>query len=177
MLGIAVTQTREPGGSPGAEVIRHVILSGAAKPLGAEAEAMLFAAARDDHIAHTIQPALDRGALGGLRSLRRFDARLSGRARPCRSAPDQAAGKDHGRRPTGPTSPSSSMRRPRSGLRAPMRDAATARVDRFESEDIGFHERLRDAYRQLADRRAGALRADRCQRHAGAGDRTRLGGR
>ena len=52
VLGIAVTLTREPGGSPGAEVIRHVILSGAAKPLGAEAEAMLFAAAREDHLAH-----------------------------------------------------------------------------------------------------------------------------
>ena len=60
-LGLAVTLTREPGGSPGAEVIRHVLLSGAAKPLGAEAEAMLFAAAREDHIAHTIKPALDRG--------------------------------------------------------------------------------------------------------------------
>ena len=42
--------TREPGGSPGAEIIRHVLLSGAAKPFGPEAEAMLFAAARDDHI-------------------------------------------------------------------------------------------------------------------------------
>src|SRR5918993_5480470 len=61
VLGIAVITTREPGGSPGAEVIRHVILSGAVKPLGAEAEAMLFAAAREDHIAHTIRPALDRG--------------------------------------------------------------------------------------------------------------------
>ena len=33
--GIDVLVTREPGGSPGAEIIRHVILSGAAKPLGA----------------------------------------------------------------------------------------------------------------------------------------------
>ena len=53
--------TREPGGSPGAEIIRHVLLSGAAKPLGAEAEAMLFAAARDDHLRTTIRPALERG--------------------------------------------------------------------------------------------------------------------
>ena len=60
-LGISVVQTREPGGSPGAEIIRHVLLSGAAKPLGPEAEAMLFAAARDDHIKCTIQPALDEG--------------------------------------------------------------------------------------------------------------------
>src|SRR5215475_11825367 len=43
-VGIGVVRTREPGGSPGAEVIRHVLLSGVAKPLGTEAEAMLFAA-------------------------------------------------------------------------------------------------------------------------------------
>jgi dTMP kinase len=60
-LGVGVKLTREPGGSPAAEVIRHILLSGVAKPLGAEAEAMLFAAARDDHLATTIRPALDRG--------------------------------------------------------------------------------------------------------------------
>ena len=59
--GISVQVTREPGGSPGAEIIRHVLLSGAAKPLCPEAEAMLFAAARDDHIRCTIMPALDAG--------------------------------------------------------------------------------------------------------------------
>src|SRR6185436_6005477 len=60
-LGIGVVLTREPGGSPGAEIIRHVLLSGAAKPFGASAEAILFAAARDDHIRSTIEPALARG--------------------------------------------------------------------------------------------------------------------
>ncbi len=60
--GIEVVLTREPGGSPGAEIIRHVILSGAAKPLGPEAETMLFASARDDHLRTTIRPALKRGA-------------------------------------------------------------------------------------------------------------------
>ena len=48
--GIEVVLTREPGGSPGAEIIRHILLSGIAKPLGAETEAILFAAARDDHV-------------------------------------------------------------------------------------------------------------------------------
>jgi dTMP kinase len=61
-LGIEVVLTREPGGSPGAEAIRYVLLSGAAKPLGAAAEALLFAAARDDHVRSTIEPALARGA-------------------------------------------------------------------------------------------------------------------
>ncbi|HKY87252.1 MAG TPA: dTMP kinase, partial [Pseudorhodoplanes sp.] len=60
-FGINVHLTREPGGSPGAEVIRHVLLSGVAKTLGAEAEAMLFAAAREDHVINTIAPALARG--------------------------------------------------------------------------------------------------------------------
>jgi hypothetical protein len=61
-LGIDVVLTREPGGSPGAEVIRHVLLSGVAKPFGVKAEALLFAAARDDHVRTTIEPALARGA-------------------------------------------------------------------------------------------------------------------
>src|SRR5215813_2459226 len=61
-LGIGIVLTREPGGSPGAEAIRHVLLSGVAKPLGVEAEALLFAAARTDHVNTTIEPALARGA-------------------------------------------------------------------------------------------------------------------
>ena len=59
--GIDVVLTREPGGSAGAEIIRHVLLSGAAKPLGAETEAILFAAARDDHVRSTIAPAIEAG--------------------------------------------------------------------------------------------------------------------
>jgi len=58
--GIDIVLTREPG-SPGAEIIRHIILSGIAKPLGAETETILFAAARDDHVRSTIVPALQAG--------------------------------------------------------------------------------------------------------------------
>lgn len=57
--GARVVTTREPGGSPGAEAVRHVILSGAAEALGEEMEAILFAAARADHVAGLIRPALD----------------------------------------------------------------------------------------------------------------------
>lgn len=60
--GLEVVETREPGGSPGAEALRQVLLSGAAKALGAETEAMLFAAARADHVENLIRPALERGA-------------------------------------------------------------------------------------------------------------------
>ncbi|HEX2019292.1 MAG TPA: dTMP kinase [Aurantimonas sp.] len=59
--GHRVVTTREPGGSPGADAIRHVILSGAAEALGAEMEAILFSAARADHVALVIRPALVRG--------------------------------------------------------------------------------------------------------------------
>src|ERR1700751_6469856 len=52
---------REPGGSPGAEIIRHLVLSGMGKLLGPEAETLLFAAARDDHVRTVIQPALNQG--------------------------------------------------------------------------------------------------------------------
>ncbi len=58
-----VVVTREPGGSPGAEALRHVILSGAAEPFGPELEALLFAAARSDHIEQLIRPALRRGKI------------------------------------------------------------------------------------------------------------------
>jgi len=53
--------TREPGGSPGAEIIRHLVLSGMGKLLGPDAETLLFAAARDDHVRTVIEPALSRG--------------------------------------------------------------------------------------------------------------------
>jgi dTMP kinase len=59
--GLDVIVTREPGGSEGAEKIRELLLSGNDDRWGPEAEALLFAAARADHVAKTIRPALDRG--------------------------------------------------------------------------------------------------------------------
>ncbi len=148
-LGIAVTLTREPGGSPGAEVIRHVILSGAAKPLGPDAEAMLFAAAREDHIAHTIRPALDRGhwvicdrfadstrvyqgVLGDVdpRLIRRLEKITVGENRPDLTLILDAPAE--------------------TGLARAHARRGDAAIDRFEGEDIAFHNRLREAYHQLA---------------------------
>jgi dTMP kinase len=60
--GLEVVETREPGGSPGAEAIRRLLLEGEGDRWTAEAEALLFAAARADHLARTIRPALERGA-------------------------------------------------------------------------------------------------------------------
>ena len=62
-MGHEVVLTREPGGSPGAEAVRHVVLSGAAEPFGPAMEAILFAAARADHVDQVIRPAVERGAI------------------------------------------------------------------------------------------------------------------
>jgi len=59
--GLQVTVTREPGGSEGAEAIRGLLLSGDTARWSARSEALLFAAARADHVARTIRPALDGG--------------------------------------------------------------------------------------------------------------------
>lgn len=60
--GIDLVETREPGGSPGAEAIRALLLDGEVERWTPETEALLFAAARSDHVARTIRPALDRGS-------------------------------------------------------------------------------------------------------------------
>jgi dTMP kinase len=148
-LGIEVVLTREPGGSPGAEIIRHVLLSGAAKPLGAETEAILFAAARNDHVRTTIRPALlagkwvvsDRfidstrvyqGALGKvdaklIRSLERITVGAA--------MPDLTFILDV---------PATV------GLARAKRRRGKGATDRFEGESIEFHEALRAAYSALA---------------------------
>lgn len=60
--GIEVVETREPGGSAGAEAIRTLVLTGDDDRWSARAEALLFAAARADHVEKTILPAVARGA-------------------------------------------------------------------------------------------------------------------
>ncbi len=148
-LGIGVQLTREPGGSPGAEIIRHVLLSGAAKPLGADAEAMLFAAARDDHVQQTILPALEagkwvicdrfadstriyQGVLGSvdLRLIRALERVSIGDLKPDLTLVLDVPAELGMKRAAG---------RRRGG-----------KADRFEAEDIAFHKKLRQAYVALA---------------------------
>jgi dTMP kinase len=155
-LGVGVVATREPGGSPGAEAIRHVLLSGAAKPLGAYAEAILFAAARDDHVSQTIRPALDRGkwvvcdrfadstrVYQGV--LSNVDARLISRLEKLTvgdARPDLTLVLDV---------PAEI------GLERAARRRGNGAGDRFESEALDFHRKLREAYLDLA-----AREPDRC---------------
>ena len=61
--GLDVVLTREPGGSPGAEEIRQLLVEGPPERWSAETEILLFTAARRDHMERTIRPALERGAI------------------------------------------------------------------------------------------------------------------
>ncbi|MBP6030629.1 MAG: dTMP kinase [Sphingobium sp.] len=60
--GLEVVETREPGGTEGAEAIRTLLLGGLTDRWNPQSEALLFAAARADHVARVIHPALERGA-------------------------------------------------------------------------------------------------------------------
>jgi dTMP kinase len=148
-LALTVVLTREPGGSAGAEVIRYVLLSGAAKPLGVEIETVLFAAARDDHVRTLILPALDlgkwvvcdrfidstrvyQGALGNvdpriIRSLERVTV--------AEAMPDLTFILDL---------PAEI------GLERAAKRRGEEGADRFEQETLAFHDRLRAAYRDVA---------------------------
>ncbi len=162
-LGLGVLLTREPGGSPGAEIIRHVLLSGAAKPLGPEAEAMLFAAARDDHVQCTILPALTVGQMGDLRPLRRFHARLSGQSRQGRSAAHQGARARFHRRSGARSDASSSTCRSSSGPGAHRAASRRRQAGPLRGGERGISRKASRSLSRACRRRAAALRRDRCQ--------------
>jgi len=148
-MGIGVVLTREPGGSPGAEIIRHVILSGAAKPLGPDAEAILFAAARDDHVSTTIEPALARGRWV-------VSDRFADSTKVYQGALGQVdpllIGGLH-RITIGTLKPDLTfvLDLPAEiGLKRAAARRGQRTADRFEGESLEFHEKLRDAYLHLA---------------------------
>jgi dTMP kinase len=148
-LAIAVVVTREPGGSAGADIMRHVLLSGAAKPFGPVAEALLFAAARDDHIGATIGPALDQGKWvicdrfidstrvyqGALGAVDPKLIRILERLTVSSAMPDLTLILDLP---------------PETGLARAAKRRGGAPADRFENEAIEFHAKLRKAYRDVA---------------------------
>ena len=149
-MGLNAVQTREPGGSLGAEAVRHVILTGAARHLGPAGEALLFSAARIDHIDQFIRPKLEQGnwvlcdrfadstrAYQGV--LGNFDARLIQSLEKVTLAglyPDLTFILDL---------PAET------GLeRAHKRRGAGAHADRFEAESLDFHRALRLAFLDIA---------------------------
>jgi len=154
--GLAVQLTREPGGSPGAEIIRHVLLTGAAKPLGADVEAMLFAAARDDHVQCTILPALRSGkwvVCDRFADSTRVYQGILGQV-------DQKLINVLERVSVGELAPDLTVILDlpvQVGLERAKLRRGPAQADRFEGEGADFHERLREAYLAIATREP-----DRC---------------
>jgi dTMP kinase len=148
-VGLDVARTREPGGSPHAEALRDVILSGFARPFGPEGEALMFAAARVDHLDATILPALERGHWV-----------VCDRFADSTRAYQGAAGElpaDHVARleeiVVGDNRPDLTLILdipPETGLeRADLRRGEGG-ADRFEAEGIGFHRILRRAFLDIA---------------------------
>lgn len=162
-FGIGIVVTREPGGSPGAEIIRHVLLSGAAKALGAEAEALLFAAARADHVDTVIAPALEAGKWvicdRFLDSTRVYQGVLGKVARPFLRGLERLT--------VGPVIPDLTFildLPAKTGLARAQARRGNGVPDRFENEDVDYHERLNAAFREIAaeePRRCVLINADR----------------
>jgi dTMP kinase len=146
---LPVLVTREPGGSPGAEIMRHLVLAGMGKLLGPDAETLLFAAARDDHVRTVIRPALDQGVWvlcdRFTDSTRAYQGRLGKVAPGLLNAIERVT--------IGDLRPDLTII-----LDVPvevgMQRAALRRgggaPDRFEAEDMNFHRELHEAYRQIA---------------------------
>lgn len=149
--GLKVVTTREPGGTPAAEAVRDLLLSGRAAAMGPEGEAMLFAAARADHVQRVIRPALAAG-----------DWVLSDRFTDSTRVYQGAEGKVPSetldaleRAAVGPTRPDLTVildLPAEIGLRrVRARQTATGDgPDRFDSDELALHERRRQAYLALA---------------------------
>ncbi len=146
--GLRVVLTREPGGSPGAEALREVILSGGAARYGAIGEAILFSAARIDHIDATITPALKRGEW--VVSDRFLDSTRAYQGAAGRLDPELVSSLE--RVAVGACRPDLTLvldLPAAEGLaRASARRGAAA-ADRFEGEGLVFHETLRRAFVEI----------------------------
>lgn len=151
-LGHDVVLTREPGGTPLAEKIRALVLDGPAP--SPPAECLMFAAARAEHIAVTIAPALARGAWvlcdRFIDSTRVYQGAL-GRV-------DAALIAALERQTVAPYVPTLTLMldlAPEDGLR---RAASRGQINRFEAHGLDWHRRLRDAFLNIAASEPGRCR-------------------
>ncbi len=155
--GLNVLQTREPGGTPRAEAIRDILLSGKAKRFGALGEAVLFYAARESHLELSIRPALERGTWVVCDrfsdSTRAYQGAAGGLPLSVIDILDSAV--------VGPTRPDLTLvfdLPPELGLRRAAQrkrqggsdSPASAEPDRFETMNIAFHRSLRDEFLAIA---------------------------
>ncbi len=156
-VGINVLQTREPGGTPRAEAIRDILLSGKAKKFGPLGEAVLFYAARESHLELAIRPALERGFWvicdRFSDSTRAYQGAAGGLPLYVIETIDRAV--------VGSTQPNLTLifdLPPEVGLeRAAQRNAKSDSAepgekapDRFETMNLAFHRRLRDEFLTIA---------------------------
>lgn len=149
-LGHTVITTREPGGSSGGEAVRHVLLSGAAEPLGADMEAILFSASRADHVDTIIEPNLKAGNI--VISDRFFDSTRVYQGVSGKVSPDFVRQLE--RIACGPTWPDITIiidLDPKEGMaRASKRRAKSESPDRYEKESIKLQTMRRKAYLKIA---------------------------
>ncbi len=155
-LGHKVLVTREPGGTPGAEAVRHVVLSGAAKKFGPEMEAVLFAAARSDNVEQIIKPALNAGTIvlcdRFMDSSRVYQGGSGGVEMDVLLAMERAV--------TEGARPDLTLifdLPPEEGLRRAAKVWAKDGPDRFESDDLGEQARRRQGFLDIAK-----MEPDRC---------------
>jgi len=147
--GVNVIRTREPGGSPGAETLRQVILSGFAARFGPDGEALLFAAARIDHLDKKILPALARGAwvvCDRFADSTRAYQGAAGKLPPGFLARLEEVS-------VGPNKPDLTLILDlpvEAGLARAARRRGQRGADRFEAEGAAFHETLRQAFLAIA---------------------------
>ncbi|MCF6368562.1 dTMP kinase [Rhizobium halophilum] len=147
--GCDVLVTREPGGSIGAEAVRHVILSGAAEEFGVRMEAILFAAARNDHVEEVIRPALAQNAIvlcdRFMDSSRVYQGVTGNLESDFLDALQRVA--IHGLRPDCTII----LDLPAAiGLARVRARSEGASLDRFEREELQTHEKRREAFLEIA---------------------------
>jgi dTMP kinase len=155
-LGHKVVRTREPGGAPAAETLRQAILSGFAARFGLEGEALLFAAARIDHLDNTILPALERGAwvvCDRFADSTRAYQGVAGKLPAGYIARLEEV-------TVGANRPDLTLVLdipPVAGLQRAAKRRGKGGADRFEAEALPFHETLRRAFLEIA-----AAEPERC---------------
>lgn len=144
-----VVVTREPGGTPLAEKLRAFILAGKARDLGALGEAILFSAARIDHIDHLIRPALARGAT--VLCDRFADSTRAYQGVKGGVAPGRLAALE--KITLAGLTPGMTFildLPPQVGLERANQRRGGGAADRFEGEEIDFHAQLRARFLEIA---------------------------
>lgn len=151
---VDVVETREPGGTPRSEKIREFLLSGQAKDYGAMGEAVLFSAAREDHVRALIRPALERGDWVLCDRFSDSTAAYQGAASGVKPGLVRALE----RVAVDQTMPDLTFvldLPPEAGLKraAQRKGKSTEPPDRFEGMNLRFHEALREAFLTIARER------------------------